>query len=117
MNLYQIEREQEVQFGLHSNIPKCCCEYFVDTWIPSLFGSTKLNTGSSYRKKIEARENELDKDFCYIPCPSCLESAIPNRLHICGEDCTEYLESILSPQRVENMKLKGESELRPVRIR
>jgi hypothetical protein len=62
-------------FGLHSNIPECCVDYFVGTW------RTRFDTerGRDYVK--------MTKSWKYIPCPECLAAKRIERLHYCDSSC------------------------------
>lgn len=64
------------RFGQHSNIPKCCIEYFI--------------------KVILSQQSvpSIGKKWNYMPCPKCLKNNTKNKLHRCTIKCVPFLREI-----------------------
>lgn len=66
-------------FGLHSNIPSCCIEFYVDNW-----DRIWNREDEPYQQAVDAAR------FGYVPCPQCLgynrRAKIVNCEFECGGD-------------------------------
>ena len=66
-------RERDIAYGIHSNIPRCCIDFFVDVWSPQ-----RMWEWSEYNRAIDRREH-----YNYVPCPRCF--FLDRRVHL--KDC------------------------------
>jgi len=71
----KMTRQQHIVYGLHSNIPWCCIEFFITDW-PRLFTTT-----SAYSRDYKAS---------YIRCPDCLTNNRLQEIHFCHLGCDEF---------------------------
>lgn len=78
-------REHAILCGEHSNIPKCCTAFFLDTWMPAqqLRGAGDKQA----EKEIEsyrARIRRAKAYWAYIPCPECLKQLRSEPIRTCN---------------------------------
>jgi hypothetical protein len=84
-------------FGIHSNIPKCCVRFYVD-----MVTQGEEHIGLKYRPEYF---HELDKylNIRYVTCDECHDKVMsgtytPNKVHSCrrepNEDCEKYLREV-----------------------
>lgn len=82
-------------FGIHSNIPECCIQFYIEKVEQGVEG-----IGAIYRPEYFI---ELDKfiDIRYVTCNDCHEKVlagtyIPNMIHSCrlepNDDCIKFRE-------------------------
>jgi len=57
------EHFEDVECGLHSNIPSCCIIFYCVFWKPHIMTSNYLE--NEYWKKVNSGK------FKYVPCPDC----------------------------------------------
>lgn len=65
-------------FGLHSRIPACCIEFFIEEWDAYAIYNQQDNP---YRKAVDAAR------FGYVPCPRCLGTNNRAKLKVCAIEC------------------------------
>ena len=74
------ERAYHRAFGLHSNIPECCVEFFINVWHDRM-----LSTGSSpYERAVHHAKAQ------YVQCPECLGTGYVQELRECVKECGGY---------------------------
>lgn len=76
--------------GLHSNIPKCCVEWYVKAIIPVLRAGM-LASRSAYPLLPAPMREFLQRDqrWQYWPCPECFAARRVQKLHICTRRCAK----------------------------
>lgn len=75
-------RSDDVEFGRHSLIPKCCILYYCEVW-PYLSW-----------KEYAARVRLTEKRWTYVPCEVCLASGHVVEVHWCDpleSECRKFL--------------------------
>lgn len=75
--------ERDRVYGLHSNIPECCVDYYINVW-----------TKKSLREMIEGNRTRFVGTnilWNYVPCDACLESENLSELHLCTIECKDFL--------------------------
>jgi hypothetical protein len=77
-------------FGLHSNIPACCVDFFVQQWFPV---SHTAHRDREHWKQIRQVEKEVGH-IDYIPCPSCLQQKNFVPVHKCDISCQEFINDL-----------------------
>jgi hypothetical protein len=86
MNLTQHE---DRIFGLHSNIPSCCVEFYISAYLPVILHWQWL--GNEYMPPLLARaifpKFRRKKTAQYIQCPVCALLGNVQKLHICNRNC------------------------------
>lgn len=65
-------RFHDIVCGLRSNIPACCIRFWLDAYL-----QMSSYDQDSYFQKVS------NSPFSYIPCPSCFENKIVNKLILC----------------------------------
>lgn len=71
-------RLKNLQYGLHSKIPKCCIDYFLNIW--------KIKQSEFKDKRMQSSVG-----WNYIPCDKCLFADNKVEIHACGIECMGYL--------------------------
>jgi hypothetical protein len=83
-------------FGLHSNIPLCCVEFYVENW--DMIWNCENNP---YLRAVNAAQ------FGYVPCPECLGRNKRVKLKICLTECgREHTEDFV-PKEASNAYRSG----------
>jgi hypothetical protein len=72
----KMNSERDIAFGFHSNIPKCCIDFFVEEW-----EYMYLHDSNPYVRAVDAAKWE------YVPCPECLGMGRRAELRICALEC------------------------------
>lgn len=72
------------EFGIHSNIPACCVDYFIKE-----FQHKGLDYRANYIKVVS-----LHRKWHYIPCPECHTLNYKILIHECTTVCIPFLRSI-----------------------
>jgi len=86
MNLTKAE---DRAFGLHSNIPRCCVEFYISAYLPVILEWQWL--GNEYmpsplkRAIFPKRRRKMAAQ--YIQCPVCALLGNIQKLHICNRNC------------------------------
>jgi hypothetical protein len=76
------ERLYHAIFGMHSNIPLCCVNFFTKEWVPNR--NSVENT--EYWEKIKEADG-----LSYIPCHACFQKKKFNPLHRCNSQvCKDF---------------------------
>ena len=70
-----MSRERDIAFGIHSRIPMCCIEFFVDEW-----EYTHTND-SAYVQAVNYA------DAHYVQCPKCLGTGRKVKIKWCINEC------------------------------
>lgn len=76
--------EEAYEFGRQSNIPHCCCVWFINVWTKY---DPRRKAIKNHVKIMHERYNAFSPDnrlFDYIPCPVCLEKGTFNELVKCS---------------------------------
>jgi hypothetical protein len=68
-------REYDIVYGLHSNIPVCCIIFFLTEW------HLENKRNSPYARAVHMAL------YNYVPCPECLAWHRKNMLRLCDEEC------------------------------
>jgi len=68
------------KFGVHSNIPACCIEFYIQTW---------ANLPKEDKHKWWITRDKLVPG--YIRCNNCLTRGYFRHIHTCGLECREVL--------------------------
>jgi len=68
---------QHITYGLHSNIPLCCINFFLTKW------SKRLASGINAHNR--------DPKANYIRCDDCLANSRLSEIHFCHIGCNEFL--------------------------
>lgn len=73
-------------YGLHSNIPECCVDFWLNVYLKSMKspGYQLLRTYHNLFMKVKNIHWE------YVPCPKCISTNNKKELHICNPNCVEY---------------------------
>jgi len=71
-------------FGIHSNIPMCCVEFFIGD-----YEEMWMNDKQRYIKDVGVFQR-----WNYIPCPKCAKSNNKIVLHECTIPCLSFLRGI-----------------------
>ena len=72
--------ESDRVYGLHSNIPECCVDFYINIW-----------TKEPLSARIEFWDRHKSSDFHYVPCVTCLETNNFKEIHRCDEKCKKFL--------------------------
>lgn len=64
-------------FGIHSGIPLCCIDFFINVW----------DARELYRQDRPLVKAIHASEVRYVQCPSCLRHKRAARLRRCGEEC------------------------------
>jgi hypothetical protein len=73
-----IDRQYHIEFGIHSGIPSCCIEFFVDEW-----DAKRLWRQDDLPLVREIHESGAQ----YVQCPKCLMNNCVVDLHFCDSNC------------------------------
>lgn len=76
-------QEYHFAFGIHSNIPLCCVEFFIGEY------NEMWKDGKQFYQKAL-----IKKRWNYIPCLKCAKSRNKIVLHECDARCVPFLRSI-----------------------
>ena len=74
-----MSKTRDIAYGLHSNIPMCCINFFVEEW--------DYMQDTPHSRAIDMANPKWN----YVPCPECLQTN--NRVHLrmceaeCGKKC------------------------------
>jgi hypothetical protein len=120
LNGEHMNQDHELRFGYHSNIPKCCVEFFASTL--SLWTEKERK---AYNKRVDLSVEKFGYSipgyrakfyWNYVPCPECCRSGYRQRLMFCMIDHRQkcefyaYMVNGLSDQEIELLK-KGEESI------
>jgi hypothetical protein len=73
---YELGIKYDTIYGKHSNIPKCCIEFFVSWW------RGRWNTEEG--RRYDAWKDKHGR-WSYIACPTCVRQKHINPLHCCNK--------------------------------
>lgn len=79
-------RGYHTEYGLHSNIPKCCVEFWCKE-INAILDSSSLR--AEYDMLQAAAEKKINKIYNYRPCRKCMQKGYWQRLHRCKGECAD----------------------------
>jgi hypothetical protein len=71
-------REYHIKFGVHSNIPACCINFFVNKWDKREMWRQHDNP---IVKKVRASGAN------YVQCPKCLSAGRKVQIKLCDAEC------------------------------
>ncbi len=76
----------DIEYGLHSNIPDCCVDFFVSIYVPlSIIDPAEW---VAYKEDQYKAERFWGRVWSYVACPDCLDTGYHRKLHECsGKDC------------------------------
>lgn len=89
-------RKYHTAFGIHSNIPVCCVEFFIGDY-DQMYYDTKQH----YIKGVG-----VFRRWNYIPCPKCAKSNNKIMLHECTIPCIPFLKKIGVSKRCIEEKIR-----------
>lgn len=79
------------EYGLHSNIPACCVEFWVTKFTRIFHNETLL---ADLNARHAATEKRIKKQYNYRPCFDCLDSGYWQKLHVCRGACAGLAERL-----------------------
>ena len=71
------EDQFHVEYGLLSNIPSCCVNFWIKVWVKI----TEKPDDIPYSQSVE-EHLKLSKGWEYIPCPLCLKNKNKNKIKL-----------------------------------
>jgi hypothetical protein len=71
------QREYDIAYGLHSGIPRCCIDFYINEW------DNHRTLGTHYRSMLR------DCTWGYVPCPRCFFQGIKVKIVDCLKDCKQ----------------------------
>jgi hypothetical protein len=73
----KMSRQRDIAYGLHSRIPQCCINFYVDIWAPrELWREDRLLARRILGDPVE-----------YVRCPSCLRHNQQANVRWCEAEC------------------------------
>ena len=69
-----------IAYGMHSGIPKCCCEFWVNIKNNELWESEEFKRSASMH-------------WGYVPCADCIEKNNRATIHFCTHECYDDIRS------------------------
>jgi hypothetical protein len=98
MILTEEQKRMHTAYGLHSNIPACCVDYYIHEWIAH---DHLISDGSPHALRIKQLKREMGEIHApwYIPCPECLQHRRFNQIHLC-EGCPEQSHFLIERDRI-----------------
>ena len=91
--LVQVQLDHEV-CGRCSNIPECCIDYWMSTFVGQKFDRRWRKQQEAYRELILAVQDRHQLNWYYRPCPECLGSlkisTVTRCSSIAASDCYRH---------------------------
>ncbi len=75
----------DIEYGLHSNIPDCCVDFFVATY--DRLTRTNPDGRAAYVDDQYKAERFWGRVWNYVACPDCRDTGYHRELHVCAGEC------------------------------